>query len=130
VGVSLSQERAFYLRLSGRENLLFFARLRWRSRAAAARQVDELVEELELGDIASRRTDRCSTGMLQQLSFARSLLGSPDLLLLDEPTRSLDEGAIARLWGAIERRPEVALMIATHHADDAERCGSQLDLPL
>lgn len=128
VGASLSQERSFYLRLSGRQNLMFFARLRHSSRQAAASQVRALEQELEITEIAERRMDRCSTGMLQQISFARALLGSPQLLLLDEPTRSLDTAAVGRLWAAIERRPEVAVLIATHRPDDLKHCGDEIDL--
>jgi ABC-type multidrug transport system ATPase subunit len=128
LGASLSQERSFYLRLTGGENLLFFARVRGLVRGQAEAAVAALVEELELAGIAARRVDRCSTGMVQQLAFARSLLGEPRLLLLDEPTRSLDQGAVGRLWGAVERRPQLALLIATHRADDAARCGRELDL--
>jgi ABC-type multidrug transport system ATPase subunit len=129
-GASFSQERSFYLRLSGHENLVFFARLRLASKREAARRVLELEEELELEAIARERVDRCSTGMIQQLAFARALLGEPSLLLLDEPTRSLDEAAVERLWGALDdRRDRVALVIATHRPDDIERCDGRLDLP-
>jgi ABC-type multidrug transport system ATPase subunit len=130
VGASFSQERSFYLRLTGHDNLLFFARLRLRGREAE-RAVEELEEELELEEIARERVDRCSTGMTQQLAFARALLGEPRLLLLDEPTRSLDEGAVERLWNALDRRREqVALVIATHRTDDIERCDGEIELPV
>jgi ABC-2 type transport system ATP-binding protein len=128
IGVSLSQERSFYLRLSGRNNLLFFARLRHRREREARIATEQLIEELELETIAAERVDRCSTGMVQQLALARALLGSPALLVLDEPTRSLDPGAVERLWGAVDRRPEIALLIATHRSDDVERCTERLDL--
>jgi ABC-2 type transport system ATP-binding protein len=128
VGASLSQERSFYLRLTGRANLEFFASLRHSRRADATRQVRALEEELEIGAIAANRADRCSTGMLQQLSFARALLGSPRLLVLDEPTRSLDVDAVERLWAALDRRPDTAVLIATHRQDDLDRCTSQVDL--
>jgi ABC-type multidrug transport system ATPase subunit len=128
VGASLSQERSFYLRLSGRENLFFFASLRHSRRAAAAEQVRALEQELEIGGITGNRLDRCSTGMLQQVSFARALLGSPRLLVLDEPTRSLDVDAVERLWAALDRRPETAVLIATHRQDDLDRCSSQVDV--
>jgi ABC-type multidrug transport system ATPase subunit len=127
VGVSLSQERSFYARLSGRANLLFFARLRGLGRAAVA-AVDDLTEELELHHIVRERVDRCSSGMLQQLAFARALLGQPRLLLLDEPTRSLDDVAIERLWGALDRRNGVAVLLATHVEADLERCDGRVEL--
>jgi ABC-2 type transport system ATP-binding protein len=127
VGASLSQERSFYLRLTGRENLRFFASLRL-SRREAAEQVSAIERELEIGEITANRMDRCSTGMLQQVSFARALLGSPRLLVLDEPTRSLDVDAVERLWAALDRRPETAVLIATHRQDDLDRCSSQVDV--
>jgi len=129
VGASLSQERSFYLRLTGLENLLFFAQLRLPSRAGAIEQVRALEAELEIAHITEKRLDRCSTGMLQQMALARALLGTPRVLVLDEPTRSLDEGAIGRLWAALERRPEAAVLIATHRPDDLDNCDRQIDFP-
>lgn len=128
VGASLSQERSFYLRLTGSENLLFFAQLRHRRSADALAQVRALEEELEIEQIAAKRMDSCSTGMLQQVALARALLGNPQLFVLDEPTRSLDEGAKKRLWAAFDRRPDTAVVIATHLADDLDHCGRHVDL--
>ncbi len=128
IGVSLSQDRSFYLRLSGRDNLLFFAGVRGFKRARARSLVRELEEELMLEPILHQRVDRCSTGMIQQLSFARALLGAPPILLLDEPTRSLDDAAAERFWGALDRRPAVTLLIATHRHEDLEHCHSSLSL--
>jgi ABC-2 type transport system ATP-binding protein len=125
VGATFSQDRSFYLRLSGRENLRFFARLRLRDARRAHAEVERLGDELELGRILTQRVDRCSTGMVQQLGFARALLGDPKLLLLDEPTRSLDDDAVERLWGALARRRELAVLFATHRADDVDRCDDQ-----
>jgi ABC-type multidrug transport system ATPase subunit len=130
LGASLSQERSFYQRLSGHTNLIFFARLRYAGRRRATAAVDSLIEELEIGEIGGERVDRCSTGMVQQLAFARALIGEPALLLLDEPTRSLDEDAAGRLWGALDRRPGTALVLATHSDADSSRCHERLDLPL
>ena len=94
---------------------------------AARGQAEALVAELELEDIVRRRLDSCSTGMLQQLAFARALLGEPELLLLDEPTRSLDVDAVDRLWAALAHRPAVAVLVATHRREDLDRCGRILD---
>ena len=128
IGVSLSQDRSFYLRLSGRENLLFFAGIRGIRRRDARVIVDRLEDELSLGPLLTQRVARCSTGMVQQLSFARALIGDPPILLLDEPTRSLDAAAAERLWAALDRRPDTGLIIATHRGDDVRRCSSTFNL--
>jgi ABC-type multidrug transport system ATPase subunit len=128
VGISLSQERSFYLRLSGRNNLLFFARLRVRSERRARYAVEALIEEFELAAIAAERMDHCSTGMVQQLALARALLGDPALLVLDEPTRSLDPEAVGRMWSGLDRRPATAVLIATHRSEDVDRCGREIGL--
>ena len=127
-GATLSQERSFYMRLSGRENLAFFAGLRGLSSRRARSAVAALVEELELGDVVAQRADRCSTGQLQQLAFARALLGEPEVILLDEPTRSLDADARARLWRALDARPETTVVYATHVAEDLERATQVIEL--
>jgi ABC-type multidrug transport system ATPase subunit len=129
IGASLSQERSFYLRLSGHANLLCFARLRLKTEAAAVAQVRRIEQELEIEHFAEQRADRYSAGMLQQLAFARALLGDPVLLLLDEPTRSLDDNAVERFWSAVDRRPEAAVLVATHNRDDLVHCGDRLELP-
>lgn len=128
IGVSLSQDRSFYLRLSGRENLLFAAGVRGVTRPHAVQRVAAIEEELKLSAILAQRVDRCSTGMVQQLAFARALIGDPAVLLLDEPTRSLDTQAYDRVWAAINARPNVTLVIATHREDDVLRCHRRLDL--
>jgi ABC-type multidrug transport system ATPase subunit len=128
VGASLSQERSFYQRLSGYANLMFFARIR-RVDGKAEAAVDALVEELELREIAAERVDRCSTGMIQQLALARALVGDPEVVLLDEPTRSLDDSAVQRLWAALDRRPRLTLVIATHSDADVSKCHGSLVLP-
>ncbi len=129
IGLSLSQERSFYMRLSGAENLRLFAGVRGLSRRAARVRVDELVDELELSEIAAQRCDKCSSGQLQQLALARALLQEPALLLLDEPTRSLDTDARERLWAAVERiGPRMAVLCATHVDDDLDRLDRHVSL--
>jgi ABC-2 type transport system ATP-binding protein len=128
IGVSLSQDRSFYLRLSGRENLLFFAGVRGFSRREAKVLVRKLEQELSLSTILGQRVARCSTGMIQQLSIARALIGDPPILLLDEPTRSLDTAALGRFWEALDRRPDLALLIATHRDQDLLHVDSSIVL--
>lgn len=128
VGVASALERAFYLRLSGWENLLLFSRIRYPTARTASAEAKDLVEELQIDHIVKERADRCSSGMLQQLAFARALLGHPKLLLLDEPTRSLDDGAKSRFWDALSRRPGVSVILATHSEHDAEGCDERMVL--
>jgi ABC-2 type transport system ATP-binding protein len=129
VGASLSQERSFDMRLTGHGNLLFFARLRFGSERDAARRVDAVEEELDLRDIAAERVNRASSGMIQQVALARALLGDPALVLLDEPTRSLDADARERLWHALEGRERTSVVMATHLDEDVKRCGRRVDFP-
>jgi ABC-type multidrug transport system ATPase subunit len=128
MGVSLSQERSFDLRLTGQSNLVIYSRLRHETKVDAQESVRALVAELALEEIVPLRVDQCSTGMVQQLALARALVGEPSLLLLDEPTRSLDEEAVERLWGALERRPQTAVVIATHRQEDIARCDRRVSL--
>jgi ABC-type multidrug transport system ATPase subunit len=124
-GTAVAHEKAFYQRLSGRENLRFYASLR--ASGNAHQEAASVIGEMELG-FADERVDRYSSGMLQQLSFARALLGEPQLLLLDEPTRSMDDAAIERVWSALARRPGTAVIVASHLHDDLDRCGERVDL--
>lgn len=129
IGATVAHEKAFYQRLSGLQNLLFYASLRWRTRGEAQTDVSSLVEELELGGFVRERVANYSSGMSQQLGLARALLGRPALLLLDEPTRSLDADAVTRLWAAaLDRRPDVSLVIASHRKSDLDRCALHLEL--
>ena len=117
IGVSLAQDRSFYMRLTGHQNLLFFARLRGSGSDVDA-DVERIESELSLQEIAMRRIDACSTGMVQRLALARALLGEPQVLLLDEATRSLDQASLERLWNALERRSETTVLFATHLPED------------
>jgi ABC-2 type transport system ATP-binding protein len=89
-GVSLGDERSWYFRLSGRENLEFFAVLNGMRRRDARSRAAVLLAEVDLAGVADRRFDGYSSGMRARLSLARALLVSPAVLLLDEPTRTLD----------------------------------------
>jgi ABC-2 type transport system ATP-binding protein len=120
-GVGFALDGSFFEPLTAAENLLVFAQLRLGRRAARA-AVAGVAAELELGRFADRAMRGFSAGMRGQVAFARALLGEPSVLLLDEPTRSLDAGATARLWRALERRPHAAILIASHRSEDLARC--------
>lgn len=93
VGLVINEERSFYWRLTGRQNLQFFAALHNLSKQAASRRIGEVLELLELQEVADTSFMKYSTGMRQKLSIARALLPFPRVLFMDEPTRSLDPAA-------------------------------------
>jgi len=98
VGFAVATERSFYPRLTARENLEFFASLENVPRPRRARRVAEVLDRTGLGDAADTLVMKFSSGMQQRLGIARALLKDPAILLLDEPTRSLDPGAANDLW--------------------------------
>jgi ABC-type methionine transport system ATPase subunit len=90
VGYAVSDERSFYWRLTGRQNLEFFGALYGLGGPARDRRIDELLRLAGLEEAADLRFNGYSTGMRQMLAFARALLADAAILLVDEPTRSLD----------------------------------------
>jgi ABC-type multidrug transport system ATPase subunit len=115
------QRPALYGRLTPRENLELFARLEGDSAP-----VDELLAELDLARDAQAAT--LSVGMRQRLNLALALLGAPDVLLLDEPTASLDAERRELLWARAERVRAAggAVCFATQNADELGRAGRVL----
>src|SRR5262245_1186471 len=97
IGLVPSGDRTFYLRISGRENLIFFARLHGLRRRAAGERADAVLEAVGLTDAAGRAVMTYSHGMQKRLSFARALLGGPSVLLVDEATHDLDPVAAQRV---------------------------------
>jgi ABC-2 type transport system ATP-binding protein len=124
IGLAGAEERSFYWRLTGDQNLLFFARLYGMPTKAAQERISELLSLLDLKDTARRRFAELSTGNKQRLSVARALLASPPVLLLDEPTRSLDPLAAARmreLIRALSRGdPPVTILFTSHNLAEVE----------
>src|SRR3954453_2168963 len=86
VGLVPSGDRSFYLRLSGLDNLMFFARMHGLRRRAARERAAELLGAVGLGEAASRPVNTNSHGMQKRLSSARALLHAPAVLLVDEAT--------------------------------------------
>jgi ABC-2 type transport system ATP-binding protein len=124
VGLATAEERSFYWRLTAEQNLMFFARLHGLSDRTAKQRITELFGKLELEEVARRRFGEMSTGNKQRLAVARALLSQPPVLLLDEPTRSLDPLAAARMRELIrslaQQDPPVTILLTSHNLAEVE----------
>jgi len=119
----LANERSLYWRLSARENLRLYAVLHGVRAAAIAGELDRVLTATGLRDVPATMVGTFSSGMRQRLLIARALLARPRVLLLDEPTRSLDPIAARDfrrfLRDAVVRTEGCTVLVATHDADDA-----------
>jgi ABC-2 type transport system ATP-binding protein len=132
IGLISGEERSFYWRLTGRQNLAFFAALYHVPTAIARRRIDTLLHHLGLADHAERPFQTYSTGMRQKLAIARGLLSEPQVLFMDEPTRSLDPLAAqaVRRFVAEYISGELGrtVILATHSMTEAEELCDRLAL--
>ncbi len=124
IGLAGAEERSFYWRLTSDQNLLFFARLYGMKDRVARARIEALFSQLELEDTVRKRFGELSTGNKQRLAVARALLPSPPVLLLDEPTRSLDPLAASRMRAMIkslaEQSPPVTILFTSHNLAEVE----------
>lgn len=90
IGLVTGEERSFYWRLTGRQNLEFFGTLSNLKPRDIKRKISYLVDLLDMGEYVDTRFNEYSTGMKQHLAIARSLLSEAKILFMDEPTKSLD----------------------------------------
>ena len=125
VGLVTSDERSFFWRLSGRQNLEFFAALDNVPSKEIPKQIERVLEIVGLRAEADKRFLTYSTGMRQRLSIARALLKQPSLLFLDEPTKGLDPAATRRLHDLIRneltRQQGITVLMTSHNLDEVEQ---------
>jgi len=125
IGYCPAGSDGFYPRLTGTANLAFFAALKDLSPEDVRRRTREVLEMIRAPELEHAMFQRCSTGMKQKLNLARALLADPPILLLDEPTRSLDPPSQRECQDLL--RHTVAggmgktVLLVTHDLAEAER---------
>jgi ABC-type multidrug transport system ATPase subunit len=97
IGVSFANERSLYWRISGLDNLELFGTIAGLSKSVIRKQSAHLIDALDLGEVVPVRVSQMSTGQRQRLMVARALVTQPEVLLLDEPFRGLDEAGLQAL---------------------------------
>ena len=108
---------------TGRENLKLMADLNHLDRGRAKTVIDELLERFELAGAAGRRAQTYSGGMKRRLDLAMTLIGSPRLIFLDEPTAGLDPRSRRELWQIVREQVAdgVTVLLTTQYLDEADQ---------
>jgi ABC-2 type transport system ATP-binding protein len=114
--------------LSARANLELIGRLSRLPRAQARRRADELLERLSLADVADKLVRAFSGGMRRRLDLAASLVATPPVLFLDEPTTGLDPRSRNELWELLRElvRDGVTLVLTTQYLEEADRLADEV----
>ena len=114
--------------LTGEENMMLMARLRHLDRAERAKRVRELLERFELTAAAGRPASTYSGGMLRRLDLAMTLVGSPSVIFLDEPTTGLDPRSRRTMWDSIRELVAggVTIFLTTQYLDEADELADQI----
>jgi ABC-2 type transport system ATP-binding protein len=112
--------------LTGRENLVLVARLRHVENPGDV--ADDLLARFMLTDAGGRRVATYSGGMRRRLDIAMSLIGSPPVVFLDEPTTGLDPQARIEVWGAVRElaRGGATVLLTTQHLEEAEHLADRI----
>jgi ABC-2 type transport system ATP-binding protein len=112
--------------LSGRENLVLVARLRHLENPGTI--ADDLLRRFSLTEAASRRVATYSGGMRRRLDIAMSLIGSPPVIFLDEPTTGLDPEARIEVWQAIRKLAHggTTVLLTTQYLNEAEQLADRI----
>lgn len=119
-----TQEISAYDDLTVHENLTYFAKMLGVKKQPREKQVNSIIKQLDLEPQQNQISHTLSGGQRQRLSLAIALLGTPKLLVLDEPTVGLDPVLRDELWALFKSIAEsgTSIIISSHAMDEAERC--------
>ena len=121
IGVT-GQDAALDLRLTGRENLVFFGRLRGLRHSRARARAAELIEQFDMGHAADRQVSGYSGGMRRRIDIAVSLVVTPKVLFLDEPTTGLDPRSRRDVWELVSSlsAQDITVLLTTQYLEEAD----------
>jgi ABC-type multidrug transport system ATPase subunit len=124
IGYHAGSDLGFYARLTGRENLRFFGQLNHLPDALMNKRIQSLGDRFHLGEALDRQIRSLSSGTIQRVSLLRALLHEPKVLLLDEPTRSMDAIAAAEFRRFLKKEvisgQGASLLFASHSLQEIE----------
>ncbi|RJQ32316.1 ATP-binding cassette domain-containing protein [Candidatus Parcubacteria bacterium] len=114
--------------LSGRENLVMMGRLYHLAKEESKKRADELLYQFDLTEAADRSVKTYSGGMRRRLDLAASLIASPPVIFLDEPTLGLDPRSRLAMWSIIEKLLEegVTILLTTQYLEEADRLADRI----
>lgn len=123
IGILFGGEVGLYDRLSGRENIEYFANLSGMDKKDIKERVNYLVDVLEMGEYIDRRVGKYSRGMKQRIAIARSIVHNPSVMLFDEPTIGLDVRAtrIVRDFITSCKKENKAILFSSHSMYEIEK---------
>ena len=118
----MAQSDALYEMLTGYENLEFFGKMKGVSAKELKKEIEYIAEVVDLTDDLKKLVSNYSGGMKRRLSLAIALIGSPELLILDEPTVGIDPSLRKNIWKELfkQRDNGVGILVTTHVMDEAE----------
>lgn len=122
IGTVLAGDRSIYWKLTGRENLEYFAALYGFGRKEARKRAEDILKRLEFGDKADELVEKYSTGMKQKIALGKALIPGAPVVLLDEPTLGLDPQSALNLREIILdiKREGRAVLLTTHYMEEAD----------
>lgn len=132
IGVTTPNDRSFYWRLSGRQNLDFYGSLYGLKGEGRREKIAEILLEVGLAKDADKPFRLYSSGMKQKLMFSRALLSDPDILLLDEPTSHIDPISKNSIHELIKNnliiKRKAAILLCTHDLHEAQEMADRIIL--
>lgn len=123
IGILFGGEVGLYDRLTGRENIRYFAELNGMSKEETEKSIEYLAENLEMKEYLDRRVGKFSRGMKQKISIARSIVHNPSVVLFDEPTSGLDVTAARIVQDFIKKckSDNKAVIFSSHSMSEVEK---------